>query len=79
MIKVKNIEITADKIVLNTEQGKGFYPFLDSLPLQNATQTQRSHFTLSPFGIHWAELDEDLCFDGFIFEKPLNDRVRYLA
>ncbi|MDR2840600.1 MAG: DUF2442 domain-containing protein [Paludibacter sp.] len=78
MIKVKNIKIEADKIILNTDKGNGFYSFSDSLRLKNATQTQRRHFTLSPFGIHWAELDEDLCFDGFVFEKPMNDTLRYL-
>jgi len=33
--------------------------------LQGATKTILENFTLSPFGIHWDELDEDLSFDGF--------------
>ncbi len=33
--------------------------------LEKATQEQRENFTLSPFGIHWEELNEDLSFDGF--------------
>jgi len=24
--------------------------------------------TFSPFGIHWNKLDEDLCFNGFIWK-----------
>jgi hypothetical protein len=78
MIKVKNIKIGADKIILNTENGNGFYPFSDSLRLQKATEAQRKQFTLSPFGIHWADLDEDLCFDGFVFNTPINDTLRFL-
>lgn len=37
--------------------------------LANATKKQREDFTLSPFGIHWPELDEDLSFEGLIKEK----------
>lgn len=37
--------------------------------LANATKKQREHFTLSPFGIHWPELDEDLSFEGLIKAK----------
>ena len=33
--------------------------------LQNATIEQRENYELSPFGIHWEELDEDLSFEGF--------------
>lgn len=33
--------------------------------LANATSTQRENYTVSRFGLHWPELDEDLSFDGF--------------
>ncbi|WP_374754781.1 DUF2442 domain-containing protein [Dyadobacter soli] len=33
--------------------------------LSNATQAERERFELSPFGIHWPDLDEDLSFEGF--------------
>jgi Protein of unknown function (DUF2442) len=33
--------------------------------LMNATMEQRANFTLSPFGIHWEDLDEDLSLEGF--------------
>jgi hypothetical protein len=75
---VKNIEIGKDRILIYTDKGSGYYPFSTSLPLLKATQQQREQFTLSPFGIHWNELDEDLCFDGFLFEKPMPDKVRLL-
>lgn len=39
---------------------------LDAFPrLRNATDEQRRQFTLSPFGIHWESLDEDLSYEGF--------------
>ncbi|HWV29876.1 MAG TPA: DUF2442 domain-containing protein [Dyadobacter sp.] len=29
------------------------------------SQVERERFELSPFGIHWPELDDDLSFEGF--------------
>jgi hypothetical protein len=77
MISVKNIEIGAENIILHTEKGDGHYPFANSLRLKNATNEQRKQFSLSPFGIHWQKFDEDLCFDGFIFNQPINDKIRF--
>jgi hypothetical protein len=38
--------------------------------LENASREERQNYTLSPFGIHWQELDEDLSFEGFFkFDK----------
>ncbi|EAO9321708.1 DUF2442 domain-containing protein [Salmonella enterica] len=34
--------------------------------LMHASQEQREHFELSPRGIHWDELDEDISVDGLI-------------
>lgn len=37
--------------------------------LANATLEQRSQFEISPFGVHWDSLDEDLSLDGFFEYK----------
>ncbi|MCD7985052.1 MAG: DUF2442 domain-containing protein [Desulfovibrio sp.] len=34
--------------------------------LLNASPTQRETFELSPFGIHWDELDEDISVQGLL-------------
>lgn len=34
--------------------------------LLNASPDQRSHVTLSPFGLHWEALDEDISVAGLI-------------
>jgi hypothetical protein len=34
--------------------------------LANASDQQLSNYVLSPYGIHWEELDEDLSFEGFL-------------
>ncbi|MFM2290629.1 MAG: hypothetical protein RIS29_442 [Bacteroidota bacterium] len=47
--------------------GNVFIHSINEFPLlANATQEQRENFTLSPFGIHWPELDEDLSYEGLI-------------
>ncbi|MGJ8666915.1 MAG: DUF2442 domain-containing protein [Patiriisocius sp.] len=33
--------------------------------LKNASLPQLENFVLSPFGIHWEQLNEDLSFEGF--------------
>ena len=38
--------------------------------LYNATEEQRQHYTLSHFGIHWPEIDEDLSYEGFFDAGP---------
>ncbi len=40
----------------------------ESERLRNATQRQRENFEISPagYGIHWADVDEDLSIDGLI-------------
>ena len=62
-----------ERIFLRTKEGK-----LQSMPLawfprlQRASSEQRNNFTLSPYGIHWEELDEDLSFEGFFkFKKEV--------
>lgn len=43
--------------------------FADYPRLAKATADQRENYTVSHFGLHWPELDEDLSFGGF-FDKP---------
>lgn len=40
--------------------------------LSQADPLERDRFELSPFGIHWPGLDEDLSFDGFYNYRPRN-------
>ena len=39
--------------------------FADYAALRDASPAEREQYTLSPFGIHWEHLDEDLCYEGF--------------
>ncbi|MDR2963313.1 MAG: DUF2442 domain-containing protein [Bacteroidales bacterium] len=46
----------------------GYLPLIDNKPLYYASEKERQEYTFSPFGIHWTRLDEDFCFDGFIYK-----------
>ncbi len=41
--------------------------------LYNATDAQRQNYTLSHFGIHWPDIDEDLSYEGF-FDDALQSK-----
>ena len=60
--------LTLDNTHLYLEtEGKTYIHNLSEFPiLACATKTQRENFTLSPFGIHWPDIDEDLSFEGLI-------------
>lgn len=72
-MEIKRIWFDEEKIFLETKDGKTGNLYLKNFPLlYNATEEQRKDYTLSPFGIHWEELDEDLSFEGFFFEEDKN-------
>jgi hypothetical protein len=40
------------------------FPVADNPRLAHGTHQQLNHIEISPFGLHWPELDEDLSFRG---------------
>ncbi|MCL2413192.1 MAG: DUF2442 domain-containing protein [Bacteroidales bacterium] len=63
----------AEHIYLQNDQGEeGYLPLQDYKSLLNASCEERNQYEFSPFGIHWAKLDEDLCFHGFVWNKSTN-------
>jgi len=59
-----------------TNGWKANYPFSQWLNLAKAEQEQdqRRNFFLSRYGIHWPELNEDLCFEGLFADAGLCKR-----
>ncbi len=41
--------------------------------LLNATDEQREAMEITPFGLHWAELDEDVSIPALLAGKPATD------
>lgn len=55
--------------ILTADGHEGSLPVRLFPRLYNATDAQRQNYTLSHFGIHWPEIDEDLSYDGFFDYK----------
>ena len=55
-----------ENINIEMDDGRiGRLPLAEYPRLKWATDEQRAAYTLSPFGIHWESIDEDLSYDGF--------------
>jgi len=70
MKKIVKVWTTDNEIWIRTDKGdEAFEIFSDYPRLKYATKAQREAFTTDDIGIHWAEIDEDLSFDGFFNKK----------
>ncbi len=43
--------------------------------LAQATKEDLNHYEITPFGIHWPALDEDLSFEGFMRYQGKEEKV----
>jgi hypothetical protein len=73
--EIKKIWIDNTSVYIQTIDDKIFSEAFDNYSrLKNATQKQRSEFEYNEVGIRWNEIDEDLCFEGFM-NKPIKEYV----
>ena len=64
-IKISKVWVDTTHVFAETTDGRrASYAFEEWPRLANATDEQRQDFYLSYFGIHWPQIDEDLCFEG---------------
>ena len=69
-IIIEKIWLTDTAIWIRTADGKeACEKFADYQRLKWATPEQRANYTADSYGIHWEDVDEDLCFENF-FNKP---------
>ena len=79
------IKLMNDHLQREMDRWKANYPFSHWSKLADASPKQRKDFVLSRYGIHWPEIDEDLCFAGLFadagFCKPTEseDEIYYQA
>ncbi|MCC8018494.1 MAG: DUF2442 domain-containing protein [Rikenellaceae bacterium] len=67
--KAKRIWFDDRYIHLEMTDGRvGKLALMDFPRLNYATSQQRENYELSPFGIHWPEIDEDLSYEGFFVD-----------
>jgi hypothetical protein len=69
MNTLTDIAVTAEhlngQIIVRMESGAEIrFPVADNPRLARGIHPQLNHIELSPFGLHWPELDEDLSFRG---------------
>ena len=70
MINVTEIWLTDSAVWIRTEDGsEAKERFSDYPRLKYATEERRCNFVSDADGIHWPELDEDLCFESFFDKK----------
>lgn len=68
-MKIVEIWFDADYIYGKDEVGRQFHQSLLWYPkLRAATEEERNQYTMSPSGIHWRHLDEDISFESFEYE-----------
>jgi hypothetical protein len=54
-------------IIIRMESGAEIrFPVVKNPRLARGTPRQLNHIEISPFGLHWPELDEDLSFRGLL-------------
>lgn len=66
-ISALNLTFDADTFTVELSDGRTLRVPLVWFPrLLHATSQQRSQFEISPRGLHWDELDEDISVDGLL-------------
>ena len=65
--KARTAKFVGGLIVVQMESGaKIRFPVAENPRLSRATPAQLNHIEISPFGLHWPDLDEDLSFRGLL-------------
>jgi hypothetical protein len=55
------------EIIVRMESGAEIrFPVAENPRLARGTHRQLNHIEISPFGLHWPDLDEDLSFRGLL-------------
>jgi hypothetical protein len=64
---VKSVVYQDGQIIINMESGVEIrFPVAGNPRLAKGTPEQLNHIEVSPFGLHWPDLDEDLSFRGLL-------------
>ncbi len=68
-MKVEKLWFADEQIFIETDTGEQLSQSLKWYPrLTKATDAQRKAYRLSPMGIHWADIDEDVSFESFYYK-----------
>lgn len=71
-VSITAADFKNDSLWLQLSDGRTLGVPLACFPvLESATPEQRAGFEVSPRGIHWDELDEDLSLEGLLVTRAL--------
>lgn len=74
---IEKVWLTESAVWIRTKDGQEACDEFELLPrLKWATNEQRENYKLNHFGIRWDELDEDLSYEGFFYEKSYSRLYR---
>ncbi|MCM1005197.1 MAG: DUF2442 domain-containing protein [Prevotella sp.] len=74
---IEKVWLTDTAVWIRTKSGNEACEEFELLPrLKYATKEQREAYKLNHFGIRWDEVDEDLSYEGFFYEKPTSRLYR---
>lgn len=74
---IEKVWLTDTAVWIRTKDGHEAFEEFELFPrLKWATKEQRENFTLTHFGIRWEDVDEDLSYEGFFYEKSENRLYR---
>ena len=73
-MKIEKVWFDKDYVFIRTDIGHIVGNPLIWFPrLLNATIKERNNFEISPFGVHWPDIDEDLSMQGYFdFKRQLD-------
>jgi hypothetical protein len=55
-----------DIIIITKDELRIHFPIIKNKRLKNGTPSQLNNIEISPCGLHWPDLDEDLSFNGLM-------------
>lgn len=69
---ITKVWVDKTHVYAETKDGRqASYAFSEWPRLANATDDQRRDFYLTYGGIHWPQIDEDLCFEGMFQDNGI--------
>ena len=70
-ISAESVKFDDDSMWVNLDDGRTIGVPLVWFPrLLNATKNDLKNYTISPNGLHWESLDEDISIEGLLAGKP---------
>lgn len=71
--EIERVWLTDEAVWIETKDGRtASEEFKDFTRLRFADKKSLENYELEYYGIHWGDLDEDLSYEGFFYEKKPN-------